>query len=153
MWLVATLLNNIGLQYFVFPYLLFLVSQRRYVFISLKGSSFKCVFYPIPSSLLWNLPLLKHFSLVFFSFRSPIGLYLPTLNYWVSFILERKSYPLTASSPSSPFLFPSLLHSWRVVCALCFLCITSYSSLNCHALAVVTSACNFQIRWPLFPST
>lgn len=66
-WLVATSLNNTGLQYFDFPYLLFLVSQRRYVFISLKGNSFKCIFDPIPSRLLWNLPRLKHFSLVYFS--------------------------------------------------------------------------------------
>lgn len=152
MWLVATLLNNTGLQYFVFHYLLFLVSQRRYVFISLKGSSFKCFSsHSLQSSLEPSSVTTLLTSI--FQFSLSIGFYLPTLNYWVSFILERKSYPLTASSPSLPFLFPPLLHSWRVVCASCFLCITFYSSLNCHALAVVTNACNCQIRWPLFPST
>lgn len=131
MWLVAALLNNTELQYFVSYYLLFFLSQR-YVFIALKGNSFICAFDSIQSTLLWNLRLLQYFSLVYFSIFLLHWLISTHFEHiWVSFIQGRKSYPLvTLPGCQARPLFPLLLLSWRVVCASCVLCITSCSPLT-----------------------
>lgn len=141
-----------AIQYFVFHYLL--LSQRRYVFISLKGNSFICV-DPIQSSLLWNLPLLTILlTSIFLNFPSTLA-YIPPFQTYLGLLhsMEKKlpfDYASLSSSPSLSFIAVLLESSLCLMCPL-------YHFLFIPWLLCIGRghqwACNCQIHWPLFLST
>lgn len=158
MWLVATLSVSTVLQYFLFPYLFFLWSQKRYAFITLKGNSFTCASETVFSGtfLCWATSC---WYFLIFSLYWPLSTHYWWVDtYWQTGVIksnipldrleslstsdlvllhpgEKKVTPWLCHLSRSPSVFPLPLHSWRVAYTWCFLC----SSLKPYAPAQITS--------------
>lgn len=131
MWLAATLSISTGLQYFLFPYLLFLHPKRGTLLFRWKVTHLHLLLEQSSLEFSSVEPLLAGVFLIF-SLSWPLSTH--SEHTCFSFILGRKNLPCDCASLSrSPCFFPLLPHSWRVFYAWCFLFITAYLSLKPYA--------------------